>query len=270
MPNGTPKQFSDSLNISSQTLFHFTNTKENLLNILRNDFCPHYSLEHWKYYDVAIPMVSFCDLPLSLTRRHLNLYGGYGIGLRKEWGRRNHLSPVLYHHDLSPVNEALRAVQLTWRKLGGLSLESDKTPVGKAVGEQMDKLMDAIITTLSFQKQYEGISEKDPEKGVICFYDEREWRYVPSIKTVDSIHPLLTIEGFRDGHTKSEEEAKLENWKKLTFTPDDIKFVVVRSENDILDFVQDIRGLKGKKYTWESVELLTTRIVSANKIEEDF
>ena len=46
----------------------------------------------------AAPMVCFCDLPLSLIRRHLKEYGHFGIGLDKKWGLKNGVAPVIYTH----------------------------------------------------------------------------------------------------------------------------------------------------------------------------
>ena len=46
----------------------------------------------------AVPMVCFCDLPMSLIDKHLKEYGPYGIGLDKGWGLKNGVAPVTYTH----------------------------------------------------------------------------------------------------------------------------------------------------------------------------
>jgi len=78
--------------ISANTLFHFTSSMENLLGILTNEFQPRYCLEDFNVlmagrtpnletHEFAIPLVSFCDLPLSQIGFHLSVYGDYGIGM---------------------------------------------------------------------------------------------------------------------------------------------------------------------------------------------
>jgi hypothetical protein len=76
--------------ISANTLFHFTGHLENLVSILTNEFRPHFCLEdfntltrrykHEIDLEKAVPMVSFCDIPLSQIAFHLSIYGDYGIG----------------------------------------------------------------------------------------------------------------------------------------------------------------------------------------------
>src|SRR5437660_12748311 len=90
--------------LSANSLFHFTGSLENLLNILREEFRPRFCLENFNLLqsaaldeeelEWALPMVCFCDLPLSQTGFHLSVYGDYGIGLTKEWGKRNGIAPV--------------------------------------------------------------------------------------------------------------------------------------------------------------------------------
>jgi hypothetical protein len=86
--------------LSSDTLFHFT-TWDNLIGILENEFYPKFSLEKFSFKNnisniSAVPMISFCDIPLSQIKLHVNRYGSYGIGLKKEWGITKGINPVLY------------------------------------------------------------------------------------------------------------------------------------------------------------------------------
>ena len=101
-----------SITISSNTLFHFTSGIHRIISILKHGFFkPNLSLEDLSFLEieekVAIPMVSFCDIPLSQTKAHMRVYGYYGIGLSKLWGKMNGVSPVLYTYQGSPLTASL-------------------------------------------------------------------------------------------------------------------------------------------------------------------
>lgn len=83
--------------LSSSSIIHFTNKKAYLKGILENNFHISYCSEtvtfgtqNWSFH---APMVSFCDIPLSEVKNHIEKYGSYGIGLTKEWASRNGLNP---------------------------------------------------------------------------------------------------------------------------------------------------------------------------------
>ena len=88
------------MGLSSNSIIHFTSEKENLKSILKSNFRPFYCREEIiidnRPMTYAAPMVSFCDIPLSEIKSHINKYGAYGLGLTKEWAERNRLNPVLY------------------------------------------------------------------------------------------------------------------------------------------------------------------------------
>lgn len=107
--------------LTANTLFHFTGNdpergKDALLNILGSGFRPSYCSEFGDeaiggvLKGMLIPMVCFCDLPLSKLDKHINGYeweyngkqytsngyGQYGLGMSKTWGKNNRLNPVTY------------------------------------------------------------------------------------------------------------------------------------------------------------------------------
>lgn len=90
--------------ISANTLFHFTNSISNLESILTFTFYQRYCLEHYSsFYNgninnniVYIPMVSFCDIPLTQISEHSTRYGQYAIGLSKNWASKNLINPLFY------------------------------------------------------------------------------------------------------------------------------------------------------------------------------
>ena len=95
--------------LSPDSLFHFTPCLNNLLGILDKTFYPRYCYENFELtkrttqliewvhlIDAALPMVCFSDIPLSQLMSHIKIYGKYGLGMSKEWGRREGLNPVIY------------------------------------------------------------------------------------------------------------------------------------------------------------------------------
>lgn len=102
-------------NISSETLFHFTPKPEYLFQLLQNEFKPRYypeiiHLEGMKTLNKAIPMVCFCDIPLSQIKDHIDTYGNYGIGMTKEWAIKNKLNPVLYLEPSSKLSKSIISI----------------------------------------------------------------------------------------------------------------------------------------------------------------
>jgi hypothetical protein len=88
------------MGLSSNTLIHFTKSIKALSGILTEHFKIKYCQEI--VYSISdnskliVPMVSFCDIPFSQIINHIDSYGYYGIGLKKEWAEKNGLNPVLY------------------------------------------------------------------------------------------------------------------------------------------------------------------------------
>ena len=92
-------------NRSSKTssLFHFTEDLEVLKSIIRNGLIPNFCKEDLCYEDrkiiIGVPMVSFCDIPLTRTSEFKSRYGELAIGLSKDWAIRNQINPILYVND---------------------------------------------------------------------------------------------------------------------------------------------------------------------------
>ena len=246
--------------ISSDTLFHFT-SKSNLLGILKSEFHPRFSLEHFVFnsnisFKVGIPMVCFCDIPLSLVSRHMIQYGNYGIGMSKEWASNNKLNPVLY----------LRAGSETTRLLNDVIDGAHKSV--KAYSEngiEIDSVTehrDLLLKLFSFTKPYVSASDKD-----MRYYDEREWRYVPDISSYKGKVIILREKEFKEP-LLSEENDKLKR-AKLSFEPSDINYIIINDDSERLDLIRELKLIKGK-YDSDTQNILLSRIVSATQILNDF
>jgi len=255
--------------LSSNTLFHFTDRIEGLISILTHEFRPHYSLEDLgdvfghprdsRDPTIGVPMVCFCDIPLSQTNRHMQTYGNYSIGLTKEWGMKAGLAPVIYSHPESGTAQAI--LDLYERSDPGLPTDIDGEE-GPATAANFNCDRERLIC---FLKPYRGQFHRrgQPTQNVV-FYDEREWRHVPSgeWRAIDSVE----YNDFRRRRQANEELWRLD---PLSFEPSDIRYVIVADETEILPMIEEIKGIKAK-YSGPEIQLLCSRILTASQIATDF
>lgn len=84
--------------IYSTSYFHYTSSISKLEGILKEGFNAYYCKEQFKIdkeiKSFYIPMISFCDVPLSYIQQIT--YGDYAIGMKSSWGNNNSLFPILY------------------------------------------------------------------------------------------------------------------------------------------------------------------------------
>lgn len=244
--------------ISANTLFHFTSKYDTLISILQSSLFPRLCLEKGLWYPEnkkwAIPMVCFCDIPLSNIAEHTQKYGNYAIGIKKTWAMEQGVSPILYVHDNSPlIGQGLDA--LNW------SLElSAKDP--KHLNERLAQVMSLFF----MMKPYEGYQKRDREIMKVRFYDEREWRYIPPI--VGPHLNFLTEEKFND-KTQRDIINSFNEQYGVNFNPDVINYIIVEKEDEIVPLMHDLHSIKGN-FSYKSVELLCSRILSMDRIREDF
>jgi hypothetical protein len=113
-------------------------------------------------YKVYIPMVCFCDIPHTRLENHAGDddstdYGPYAIVLGKEWGRERGLNPVSYAVSESDFSVAFQNFE-------ALTNRVDANHEGR--------IRSVFRKLLQFLKPYEDDGKR--------YYDEREWRYIPS------------------------------------------------------------------------------------------
>jgi len=262
--------------LSPDSLFHFTSCLENLVGILDNTFYPRYCWEPFQLIDNhvqpststrdAFPMVCFCDITLSQLMKHIGTYGKYGLGMKKEWGIRKVLNPVIYFSKNSSMANRLSVV------INGLVPDTD--PTAKAFGEIM-----------LYIKPYEGIlpardwAEIDEDARYLIepinvrFYDEHEWRYVPDrdvmrrnkIKWSIPQDMYLTRPALADANKKLETDQT-----RLSFAADDIKYIIIEEERQINEMIRILRSIKNTRYDTDTVDRLASRIITVEQIESDF
>jgi protein associated with RNAse G/E len=250
-------------NLSSNSLFHFTSSIDNLIGILESTFKPRYCLESIDFaantrkekLEAAYPMVCFCDIPLSKIKLHLTKYGKYGIGLKKSWGAENGLSPVFY------VDYKCQTSKL---------IEILSTFSNEFHDNLMQMTYESYLSRLvMYVKSYEGKMYRNGKyTKLIRFYDEREWRWVPEILPGNN-RMNLTKSEFSDSQFRSLMNENISNSFRLHFYPDDIQYLVIDNESEIDNFIEKVERIKGR-FNPETVKRLTSRIITREQIISDF
>lgn len=249
--------------VSANTLFHFTSL-DTLAKIVKSrGFWPRYSKENFKKilpeysaYEISyIPMVSFCDLRLTQLSNpnisiHTTDFGMYGIGFYKNWGIRNGISPVVYVNSNSITSSLIGSLvgQLRQEKKAGVP-DSKKT------------VKESIPELIKFLKPYDGHYQKGNwKKKIRRYYDEREWRFVPKDR-----FPVIPETRFN-----SQEVGQLNNELRknlLSFSPNDIKFIILKSEDDKVKIAKAIRH---SGYTQKDETDLITKIITFKELDDDY
>lgn len=250
--------------LSANSLFHFTPSIDNLINILTNEFRPHVCLEDLNVLfksvppkealENAIPMVCFCDIPLSQTGQHLYTYGEYGIGMTKQWGIQNGIAPVLYTYPGSLVQLRLATMIERILKEGDDSFHRE--------------LFELYYDFACFVKPYAGKLNRGKEgPKTVRFYDEREWRFVPQMAT--PYRTGIQKAEYLDKRRRLKANQAFAELSRVSFTPNDIRYLIVKSEDDIVPLIHEVQRIK-VKYSPDEVLRLTSRVNTAEQIRTDF
>lgn len=254
-PSADSNITSHKMSLSSNSIFHLTSSKDSLRGILESNFKIKYCLETIDFgsaaSEIRVPMVSFCDIPLSEIKEHISKYGEYGIGLTKEWAEKNKLNPVLYVARNSNLATSYTKALHDF-VLSDTSCEADESD-------------HALTDVLRYIKNYQGdLNRKGKISKDYRFSDEREWRYVPPFETKCD---MLVGEDYYASNA-SQVDAPIRDLR-LSFEPNDIRYIIIRDESEITEFVNLLRYAKGNKYSHNDVERLTTRLLTTEQIKGD-
>lgn len=257
--------------LSSETLFHYVREKQYLVNILQNNFRPRFVKEEFHFQkdnlkELAIPVLCFCDIKLSNIAEHVKWYGSYGIGMKKEWALSKGFTPVHYYNSESHV----------------LTDYADAFSSMRNNLSQNEVILDSYIKhsyNSWFMKPYIGEQYNifENELKVKKFYDEREWRYIPSwseLKNLSEGIPISIVGEKLDKYNNDLEyrndiNEKLGESINLDFKPEDISYIIIKSEAERQEMIDDIKASKSK-FSPERIELVFSKIISLEQIESDF
>lgn len=287
-------------NLSANALFHFT-PREFLLSKFEHGFIPCLLTEFDPMLDYGfftpnvkihengklvenadqrtlyIPMICFCDIPLSSLSFHMDVYSCYGIGMKKEWGIKKGINPVMYINPdslfFSTLSGPLFSFDLFMPSLKQLGISDEDlrnsealyqmTGVASNSLESLDIIRDCLQCYL---KPFECRGLYRGKYSNYLYYNEKEWRYAP----------IYFREGIAPIHSElSNAEIAIINNKlsnyPLKFSVEDIKYIIVRDDNDIEFLIEGLNEIKDRtgSYTDKEINLLSTKIFTEKSLNED-
>lgn len=194
----------------ANSLFHFTSSLKILKAILQNGFRFSYSFEEHYMFNRhneqtieiiggALPMICFCDIPLTRTLDHAELYGRYFVGINKEFMQDAFdliLNPVIYYNSpelLSSIRGLIESYNILQdvldQRLDNIKAKYgiDITDLNNATYDEMIKKELEQLVAVSRKVSYSSkllygflkpLYGKN-KKGNYQFFDiENEWRMV--------------------------------------------------------------------------------------------
>lgn len=320
--------------LSSSSLFHFTKggpevLKSILLNGFRVSYCEeaplsayidHRESEAGPYLTkpsimgggapfsttIMVPMICFCDIPLSNIKDHVKKYGKYAIGVEKKWGIKHKLNPVFYIARNSLIAGAIQtdskqternySKQLNFQQpyqfdLNLFDYDSDN-----------DEIIDHLGKVYTLNNLYlKPLGEYDysyEDQAVVLKYyqDEKEWRYIPP-------RPYLTVINHRHSNsnhvqlnpwrdlfvssywkhrkfypnvpfsiediTRHDEEVKqpkFSPYSNLPFSLEEITFIIVEKESEIANLSKFLLSEFADK---PGIFSVLTKLISFERMEQD-
>lgn len=280
--------------INASSLLHFTKDKRTLKGILEKGFRFSYCCEHINSTinmnethpvganffrpslcgktSIAIPMICFCDIPLTRAKSHSSVYGNFILGIDKDMAR------TVYGDLLNPV---------MYRSSDNIELSLSDLSVIKT-GKSIDvfgcyNYMRSINQIIGYTKPYNGCFKN---KSNHCFYDEREWRILIPSDYSDETKWYWNISKEEFEFRKKEINRILQNsiyaYRALTENDEDeailtqfITHIIVAKEKNIPEFVKFILNKKQSLFGYSNVSdqtrnLLVSKITSFERIEKDY
>ena len=195
-------------------LYHCTNYNSLVEILKKRAFYPSYCLEEASYLcgnpRFAFAMVCFADLRQSELKDHMrNFSSDVYIKMRKQWAFKQNVSPVVYYSENSSLSNAIfRSIAID------VSEMKESNPLYKSFNLFMGLL-----------KQYKGhyFNKKvgQMSNNEICFYLEREWRYLPIVQGGEAY--FISEQDYLDECFRREKREELiEHGYILRFVWDDI------------------------------------------------
>jgi len=243
--------------ISTNSIIHYTQTFGTLTSILKEGFKIKYCNEVLNLKNessaAAHPMISFCDIPLSDSKQHFNTYGQYGIGLTKAWAMKNGVNPVLYIDKDSLFADSL------------LELIKERRKATSNLTREQKKI---ILQIKSYAKNYSGRLVRGKQRyNNYKFYDEREWRLVPSPANINNASFSITSKDYLSDKDFYNDKISA---CRISFETTDISYIIVEFTTEIPDIIQFLRTEYSGKCTAKELDTMFSKICSTEQIIADY
>ena len=234
-------------NLSSHTLFHFTSAYNVIEKILTPVSPQRISgFKFSKIYEKIagtklayfVDSISFCDIPLSMIKNHVNWYGAYAIGVKRSALKTLGASPVYYTHS----------------RTEGIPHNSSSNSVA---------FYDSVPWFTSRLKQVYGKQVFDNGGNLTFknrkFYNEREWRIVGNVNQLDVITYRNESELI-----KYKKQIPSSNLQNIEVGIDDIEYIILERTADLHNFILFVN----KFYPTSQNELLA-KVLLYDKLKND-
>ena len=237
-----------------RTIVHFTKSADALHGILEIGFKIKYCRERIVFGDIEkrirVPVVSFCDIPITQAGENMAKYGCYALGLTERWATKQGLTPVIYLERHSTLAQSLLRSLDLWAKIAPNSSEGDP-------------LMDAF-DILRHTKNYVGELHRADGKVIAdyCFGEEREWRY--ALKT-RAFYKFFYMEEMTKHPGIAEMMQGLIEDERLLFKAGDVRYILIEEERERSGIEAHIRSLKDR-FAAEEMEDLVSKICTSKQL----
>lgn len=272
-------------NYRTSSLFHYT-TYNGLKSILKQGIIPNYCKEDFSIdgdrFAIGIPMVSFCDIPLTRTKEFTKRYGHHAIGIRKEWAVKNGINPILYINDENIITslkfykeyELYSKAEMKTGKISSINLKINPVKVQYS-SDNYKSSHNANLNLFGFSKKYMGIN---PHTGKSqCNYEENEWRFI--LKEEEGILWKWGETAYSSWRGKPKEKKpgpdEFLKANTLKFGIDDISYIIVQFENQrigVINYISRLTRLceSDSSLDENSKKILFSKIISMERIDKDF
>jgi hypothetical protein len=252
--------------VSNNALVHYTKTLTSIKSIIRdkafrakycNEKIDVFNETNPLFIDIAIPMVSFCDIPFKDIDNHIIAYGHYGIGLSKEWATKNKLNPVIYLEKKSELTNIIK--DLFFINHASLLTNNDSYTRNAKISNDLRKF---FVHLLGYIKNYSGDIHVNNGRKLLknyLFYNEREWRFVARDK--QKIEFLLRNIEYQKN---KKHYNNLASQVKLGFEYEDISYIILDKKINIDSFLKFLEKNK------INIKEIYTKIITIEQIKNDF